>query len=383
MFKKIGEVSDVKSLISTVSAQLQAEGYDEKAYNLEKALETKALETKANEIMHTGNTGYGAELIPGAIQTTDFLDLVPQYSSFIGALRGNHGKNLNKIQEVPITGFLAKHQLVDESTTGSMSSLVAQGLGKMPTGKVTITQKKYLFSVDVSDEEVRFTNVVDLVALINKKLARSSAETMEALILNGDTATGATGNVNSDDGAPTAGTYYLGADGLRKQAFTDSATASVGTLAFSSFTNALAGLGKWASRPSDVFWLFNQQTYVKSLAIAEFAQQYINGKNSTVNTGAISNILGSDVFLAYDFGLTEADGKISVTPANNVKGGFMAIHRDAVQYGFSGDYQLEVFRAPGKGWQVLGYYYMGVAIANKISGVNAENAIYLGINATV
>ena len=103
MFKKIGEVTDVKSLISTVSAQLQAEGYDEKAYNLEKALETKALETKANEIMHTGNTGYGAELIPGAIQTTEFIDLVPQYSSFIGALRGNHGKNMNKIMQVPVT----------------------------------------------------------------------------------------------------------------------------------------------------------------------------------------------------------------------------------------------------------------------------------------
>jgi len=59
----------------------------------------------------------------------------------------------------------------------------------MPTAKVTLTQKKYLFSVDVSDEEVRFTNVVDLVALINRKLARSAAETQEALILNGDTTT--------------------------------------------------------------------------------------------------------------------------------------------------------------------------------------------------
>jgi hypothetical protein len=39
---------------------------------------------------------------------------------------------------------------------------------------------------------VRFVNVVDLVALINKKLARSAAETQEALILNGDVVTAAT-----------------------------------------------------------------------------------------------------------------------------------------------------------------------------------------------
>ena len=51
--------------------------------------------------------------------------------------------------------------------------------------------------MDVSDEEVRFVNVVDVVATIQRKLAASAARTQEALILNGDTTSGATGNVSS------------------------------------------------------------------------------------------------------------------------------------------------------------------------------------------
>ena len=52
-------------------------------------------------------------------------------------------------------------------------------------------------------------NIVDVVATIQRKLASSAARTQEALILNGDTTAGATGNVNSDDGAPASTSYYL------------------------------------------------------------------------------------------------------------------------------------------------------------------------------
>ena len=55
-------------LIDVLSSQMKVEGRDEKQYDLEKAVEYRksimSMETKANEVMNTGNTGYGAELIP-------------------------------------------------------------------------------------------------------------------------------------------------------------------------------------------------------------------------------------------------------------------------------------------------------------------------------
>ena len=80
--------------------------------------------------------------------------------------------------------------------------------------------------------------------------------------------------------------------------------------------------------------------------------------------------------------MTEADGKISATPGNNTKGGLVLTHRDAIQYGFNGEYQLEVFRVPGFGWQVLGYYYAAVSTANQLAG-ETDAMVCLGYNATV
>jgi HK97 family phage major capsid protein len=350
-------------------------------YDLQKAVELKreqaGLEMKANEVMHTGNTGFGAELVPGAIQTTDFLDLVPRTSPFIGTLRGYHGRNMNKIMEVPVIGEIPFHDLGSEWTTGA--GALSQGKGKLPTAKVTITQKKYEFSVDVSDEEVRFVNVVDVVATIQRKLAASAGRTQEALLLNGDTVTAGTGNINSDDGAPASTAYYLGADGLRKTGLGNGV--DVGTLEFADFLAVLGKLGANAWSPADVVWLFNHSTYIKALGVTEFKDSAMNGRSSTIYTGAMTNVLGSDLFVTRDFGLTEADGKISNTPANNTLGGFLAMHRDAVQYGYSGEYQIEIARIPGKWFQVFGHYFMGAAIASALVGT--DKTVALGYNVTV
>ena len=384
MFK----VKNAQELVSTVSEILKSEGFDEKQYDLEKALEVKAvsagLETKANEVVHTGNTGFGAELVPGAILTTDFIDLVPRISPFIGALRGYHGRNMDKTMEVPVIWETAFHDLGSEWTTGA--GALAQGKGKLPTAKISIAQKKYEFSVDVSDEEVRFVNIVDVVATIQRKLASSAARTQEALILNGDTTAGATGNVNSDDGAPASTSYYLWAMGLRKAGLANGA--DVGALAFDDFLTVLALLGDNAANPADILWIFNHATYVKSLGITEFKDSAMNGRSSTITTGALTNFLGSDVMIARDFGKTEADGKISVTPANNVKGGFLAVHKDAVQYGYNGEYQLEIARIPGKGFQIFGHYFMGANTVDNATGATAvtdvlDKMIALGYNVTL
>ncbi len=381
---KIWEAKSAKGLIDIISSTLKNEWYEEKQYDLAQAIETKramGLEVKANEVEHTTNTGYGAELVPGAVQTTDFLDLVPTFSSFIGRLKGFHGRNLNKIQEVPVIWDIALHNLGSEWTTGA--GAIAQGTALLPTAKVTLTQKKYILSCDISDEEMRFVNVVDIIATIQRKLARSAARTQEALILNGDTETGWTWNINSDDQAPTGTEYYLGANGLRKSAFTNSGTYDISTIEFADFIKLMSILGKNATNMNDCLWLFNQATLTKSLWISEFLQAYTNGKSSTVFTGALTNILGADVLSAYDFPLTEADWKVSYdTPTNNVKGWVMLLNTNAVQYGYNGDYNLEIFRIPWKGWQVLGYYYMAVATNEKLAG-QTDNMIALGYDGTI
>lgn len=387
--KKIAEVKNAKDLFAAIADAYKQEGKGEEFHNIEKAVEVKkaemALEMKANEVVHTTNTNYGAELIPGAIQTTDFLDLTPKYSYALSFFRGFHWRNMPMVAEVPVIGEIGLHDLSTEWTTWTPTAQIAQGKGKLPTDKVTVRQKQYLFSIDVSEQQNRFTNIIDVITTINRKLAASAAKTQEYAIFNGDTATGATGNVNSDDGAPASTKYYLGGDGIRKSNL--AAATDLGTLDFADFLTLLKKVWNFAAVPSDVAWFLNSQTYTKALGVSEFLTASINGKWSTVNTWALTNVLGLDVFTSAALQLTEADGKLSVTWANNVKWQLHICHKDLVQYGYNGDYQIEIFRVPGKGWQILGYYFMwyGIATAANIQADNGNSDVLsaAGINITV
>ena len=171
-------------------------------------------------------------------------------------------------------------------------------------------------------------------------------------------------------------------NGIRKVAIDGSLTTNVGTLAFQDLIDTRKLLGAYSANPRDCLWIFNQDTLNKSLGLSEFLEAYKNGQSSTIFTGALSNILGSDIIVIEDFGLTEADGKLSTTPGNNTLGGFSYIYKPAIQYGFGQSIEIEASKIPGKGVQLTGTFEFGFAIAQKLAG-NTASSVALGINATV
>lgn len=339
--------------------------------------------TNANEAMHTTNTNAGAELVPTQILAKEIFDAIPNYSTFLSMLPGFHGVGLGKSVDVDVIGDVGFFSLHTEKTGGAFA--LAAGSNKLYTDKVTLTQKQLDLTVDVTNELSQF-NVLGAEGLSNKlkeKIAKAMVRTVEAAIINGDTTTAGTGNVNSDDGAPTAGTYYLGFDGLRKAAIADSAAkVNVGTFAFDDLVSVANCLGDYFAVPDDCLWLFNRSTYNKALGIAEFADAAKNGKSSTVNSGAITNILGADVVCNRDLPKTEADGKVSTTPANNTLGQFMCVWKPAVQYGFGQELQLQLFNMGKDGWQLQGWFNVAIAIVQKKGGVG-DSSVGVGYNVTL
>jgi hypothetical protein len=368
--KKIASnLSSPGELIEAVSLALKAEGASEDRYDFAKVSERKManLETKANELVHTGNTGAGAELIPGAIQTTDFLDLAPTIFPTLEMFKGFHGRNMDKTMEVPIIGEIGLHNLEAESTGDTLTNVNAS-TGTLATAKCTIAQKKLAFRVTVSDEEVRFSNVIDIVAALQKKLADSSARTTVSALINGDTVLTANTNINLIDGTPTGTEHYLVGDGLRKSAFSDSTATDGGTLAFADFITAMNSLGE--NTTGDLFWLFGTYSHNLALTINEFSQQYINGAFSTVRTGKVPSFLGYDVAVERYLNKSNTAGKISATGANNAKGSVILADKYAMQWGYNGDYSIELVRVPAKGWQLVGYYYLGLTSASGKAGTD-------------
>jgi hypothetical protein len=356
-------LKETKGLADAISMEMKNAGRSESEYDVQKNLEHKAamLETKANEIMHTSNTGFGAELVPGAVLMTDFLDLIPTASDTMSFFReGYHGKNLNLIQEVSVLGELPLHQLKGEQTTGALA--FAQGKGKLPTKKVTITQKQRFFSVDISEYEQQFA-ILDVVAIVKRKLAASAANTQVSDIINGDTATALNTNINLIDGTPAGTESYLAADGLYKKSIGDSTNFDAGTLAFTDALTMLKSLGFNAADKSNLIWLNSLYAEIGWLGVDEFSRQYYNGITSTAITGKLPSILGLGNKSERWLGEANAAGKVSGTGSNNTKGRTIVAHKAAVQWGSNGDYYMEIYRVPGSGYQVIGWYFMGHAIA--------------------
>lgn len=351
--------------------------------------EALEVETNANEIMNTGATGYGKELVPLAVLSQQVYDAIPKNGQFLSMLPGYHGSDLAITEKVPVLGDIGYFQGNTEATTGAMA--IAQGTNRHVTADVTITQSEMILSVDVTRRLLTYS-AIDLQALLLQKIASAAALTQEAMIINGDTDTGATGNVNSDDQAAAttyatsggAAHYSLLQDhGLRELAINGtSLTVNAGTLDIADFPSVMQKLGQYSATPGDCLWLFNPSTYTKALGIAEFLSQAINGRNSTINSGAITNVFGSDLVSHRAVYKTEADGKLSATGTNNTLGQIVHFYKPAVQYGYGRPIEFDIVKIPGKGYQIVATYEFGFYIS-QLQGASTDSSVGAAINITL
>lgn len=344
------------------------------------------LETNANEVLHTTSTGYGAELVPDQILSMSVIDLTPSYAGFLSMLPGFHGSNLGKKESVPVIGDEGFMLGNTEWTTAA--GAIAQGTHKQKTGEIDIEQSPFIKSIDVSKRLLNYS-VVDLEALLKTKIAKSVARTIESCIINGDTETGASGNVNSDDQAPatTFGSAYyhhLMIDhGVRELAINGSSlTVNAGTFDITDLVEVMNILNDLAANPDDCLWLFNRKTYNKALTLEAFYSAAKRGATSTLSGKAITNILGSDLSIARDYPLTEADGRLSKTAGSNTKGGYSLIYKPAIQWGYGQPIEIDVVKIPGKGIQIIETMEVGMTIVQKKAGLT-DSSVASAINITL
>jgi hypothetical protein len=82
--------------------------------------------------------------------------------------------------------------------------------------------------------------------------------------------------------------------------------------------------------------------YAKLLNLPEFATMDKAGPNATNLTGQVGVIDGIPVFATAEMGLTQANGKISGTPANNTKGQAICVFRPGWMIGYRRQVQATV-----------------------------------------
>jgi HK97 family phage major capsid protein len=223
------------------------------------------------------------------------------------------------------------------------------------TGKVTLTATE-LMTEQAWSYTLEEDAAIAMAPAIRARLAQSGAEQMDAFALNADSTSAATGNINLDDAAPASDSYYLsdGQDGIRHQYLVDNTAMGSdesGALTDATILAELALMGKYAIDPNKLVFICDVSTYLKGFlgtGTGEPGENTITidkfGSQALVLTGQLASYRGVPIVVSASHSLTEADGKVSTTAGNNVKGGLSIVNRDMWQVGFRRNLMIEADR---------------------------------------
>lgn len=214
------------------------------------------------------------------------------------------------------------------------------------TGAATLTAAKIQADVDFSGE-VTEDSIIAIAPAVRANLVRRGAQTIDDLIVHGDTETGGTGNVNSDNGAPAAGSFYLAFNGLRKFCLvtnTGQVSNVAAALTTANFTTIRGLLGRDGGRPSDLRIITGQSTLNTMYDIAHVKTLDVYGPNATILQGELARFFGIPILLSEATPVTDsdkvaADGKSDTTAGST--GWLVLVNVNGWKQGFRREFQIE------------------------------------------
>lgn len=286
----------------------------------------EGIETRADESMSTGQDGFGQDYVPSDLAST-IIENVRNANTFVSKL-GAPIVMPSATYTIPVEGgdptWIATGE--NANVTGT-----AVGTSKAGTEDIVLTAKKYSTSVYVSGE-LDDDSIVNIRSYLGDKMTKSYAELLDNVWFNSDVVTAGTGNVNSDDGAPAAGSYFLHTDGLIKGSIATAINA--GTLDLADIRAARQAMGLKGLNPADLLLVPSTDVYFKLLGLGQAETVEKFGGRATVVNGVLSAIDGIEVLPTSLIGNAEADGKISTTPANNTTGRMLLVYKPDMIHGF-------------------------------------------------
>lgn len=198
------------------------------------------------------------------------------------------------------------------------------------TDKVTVTPgelRARIYYTDILNED----SLINLSRQLNSQLQEAAEDVIEYVFFNGDTATGASTNINLIDGTPAAAPSkpaYLVSDGALKLPLVTNTAVSrdAGTLAIDDWplTLALLPARLWQD-PERMVFVSDPYTYLQAIQLAQVLSKDVNSA-ATVETGVLNRVFGADYMPSGQIAKANAAGKISATPGNNTKGRLLALY---------------------------------------------------------
>ena len=286
--------------------------------------------TKADELSHSTQAGFGDEWVP-EMWSGQIWQRARQENAILPLFQAIEMPS-NPF-ELPTEGTDPTVYFVPETSDEAQLSLGSGNTipeSKIGTGKVQLDAKKLALRVGFSSELVE-DSVVPVLAIYREQAMRAITDSIDHVLLNGDTA--GNSNINSNGRSPNANSRSKAFNGLRKLALVSNSAGRVNanggpTLALlRSVRFKLAA--RYAARPSELAWIVDGGSYAKLLGLSEFLTMEKAGPLATARSGQIGIMDGAPVIVSAEMPLSDgAAGKVNGTSAtSNTKGTALCVAR--------------------------------------------------------
>lgn len=339
---------------------------------------------RAIRAMDTAESGFGSQLI-GAQYVGELWDAprkLGRVFPLIDSFEMQH-----PTAYLPVEVDIPEMLYVAENTANNSSEYTTVKTGSQ---RVQVDADKFIIH-QMWSGEMEEDSLIPYIPFLRRQAALSVAHYSDAFVLNGDTTNAATGNINLDDADPADTKYYLAADGIRHAALVDNTANAVDasgavTLALLHNMRAklldLTRLVDWGHPidKRDLVYFSDPETADKIAQLDEKLTVDKYGANATIFNGEVSQIAGHPHVNTIAISKTEADGKVSTTGSNNVKGQVVVANLRGFKVGWRRRVMVESERLPGRDQTRLIYSLrMGFGRftpTGAASGIEAAGVLY-------
>ena len=338
-----------------------------------RALEAWQANLKA--AMDSATAGRGDELVPTAEAATLWADV--NLDTHVAALFPR--------VDMPTNPFQIPLQLGDVSWYPGAENTATTDTA-LATARQTLTAYELVAEVPWSltlDEDA----VIAMAGEVRSTLVRNAVEVIDDVLLNADTT--AVNNINADTATIAAsdagkGHWLVGFDGLLHLPLVDNAAQGNdhGDAPNADMYNEARGLlGKYGVRPSELAYIVDVSTYIKSLGAEEFRTLDKLGPQATILNGQLAQVDGIPVIVSEQMAKSDVDGKVTSGGAN-AKGRLLLVNRSQWRLGFRRELMIETTRDIQKRQNIM-VVSMRLAFMERTGNRGAATHTALQYNITV
>ena len=314
------------------------------------AMKMANMPMKANELNQSTLANYGDEWI-GVTYSTQLWDKIRLAAPIVAKIPTISVPQGSESVVIPLNGtaptfYKVAQASAQDANPGRVTPTITTT--KKGTGNKTLTVSKLGAAINYTGE-LEEDSLIPWVSEMRRDLTLEAAEIMEHLVIDGDTDTSATTNINCIGGTPTGNEAYLLMNGFRKLALVTntSNSRSAGTLTVEDYleTLKLMGLaGRNAAQKDQVDFIVDMWTHWKSLELAEVKSRDVFVA-PTIENGYLVNLYGHNIITSSNmhranqdttYGLkANTSGKVDLnTAANNTTGSILAVRWDQWRLGY-------------------------------------------------